>query len=37
MFIIQSYKQKSIGTVIPFSIGCSQKTSGSVSHFSFVF
>lgn len=37
MFAIKVYKQKNIGTAIPSSIGCCQYTSGSISHFSFVF
>lgn len=38
MFVKQVCKQKNIGTAIPFSIGCcSQYTSGSISHFYFVF
>ena len=37
MFAINAIKQKNIGNTIPVSIGCSQKTSGIVSNFSFIF
>ena len=37
MFVKQVCKQKNIGNTIPSSIGCSQITSDSISHFSFVF
>lgn len=37
MFALNTFKQKNIDTTIPVSIGCSQKTSGIISHFSFVF
>ena len=37
MFVKQVCKQKNIATAIPSSIGCSQITSDSISHFSFVF
>lgn len=37
MFKSKVYKQKNIGNTIPVSIGCSQITSDSISHFSFVF
>ncbi len=33
----QVYKQKNIGIAIPASIGCSHCTSGSISHFTFIF
>lgn len=37
MLAIKVYKQKHIGITIPVSIDCSKTTSGSISHFSFVF
>ena len=37
MFAINTIKQKNIGNTIPVSIGCSQKTSGIIFNFSFVF
>ena len=37
MFAINTFKQKNISTAIPVSIDCSQKTSGIIFNFSFVF